>query len=186
MKQKEETENSIKKGWQIYLRKIEGKIQYEKSEKEIENIVNVINELLIEEKYIVLKNSDNKYVPDSKEKINYNCVKQDVPIDFQDYFNEKNIVYLKLAKSKCHNQKRHVVVVGRSNDISYNDSHTSSKILNYAGGKWDKGLVLIFPIIKNNKEKVAIDDVSKLETEIGNKLIDNGIPIIDIVSHYYY
>lgn len=87
-------------------------------------------------------------------------------------------------------------VVADSNDINYDIpscseeydnktergewKYTSSGILiHYLGLQWDESFVLIFPLIKISAGKTR----HYIEKQIGNYLIDQGIPILDYYSH---
>ncbi|UWH02894.1 hypothetical protein [Corynebacterium silvaticum] len=93
----------------------------------------------------------------------------------------KDMVWMKFTKDG------YLGVVAMSNDINFNmpepgqTANTSGIIIRELGKEWDKSFVLVFPLI-NFPEGM---ERGSIETEIGNFLIDKGVPILDFYSHRY-
>ena len=78
----------------------------------------------------------------------------------------------------------HLGVVAAGSDINFDKTNNSYKIINSCGLEWDESFVLAFPLYSNTNE-LDWDYISKIETVVGNYLIQNGVPIIDKYSHNY-
>lgn len=70
-------------------------------------------------------------------------------------------------------------VVASSNDINFDYDTNSGKIVKSVNKEWDKNRIIIVPLpkIEGRQERLLIEKM------IGNYLIDNKVPIIDIYSH---
>lgn len=128
-------------------------------------------------------------------------VKMNPPYDKKFYLNLKekfslddvrDIVWMKFAK-----KKGHIGVVATSNDINF-DAPTnlcdydkkkengewiynfSGVLIKYLGDEWNEEYVFVFPLAKL-KEKPYTRH--KVEKEIGDYLINKGVPILDFYSH---
>lgn len=120
-------------------------------------------------------------------KISYSAIKKEFCLSDQ-----RDIVWLKFS------QTGHVGVVAQSSDINfdmppsadvYNEVDesgrwvysTSGIILHRLGMRWDTSFVLAFPLRLNKTHY----NRHKIETAIGNCLVDKGVPILDYYSHNY-
>lgn len=116
----------------------------------------------IESKGIIIKGVDVVL------SINYEIIKRQYRLN-----NQSDIVWMKFTEDG------YLGVVASSNDINFNDSNNSFKLINHVGKKWDKNLVLIVPLPGIAKP----EDRCLIERMIGNYLSDNNVPIIDYYSH---
>lgn len=87
-----------------------------------------------------------------------------------------DIIWLKFTKDG------YVGVVADSFDINFNYDNSSGKLLEMLNPRkyWDDSFVFIFPLIKNMVEKY---NRKRIETAVGNFLLEKGVPIIDYYSH---
>lgn len=96
----------------------------------------------------------------------------------------KQLVWMKFTRDG------YLGVVAASNDINFNTSTNSYKIINSCGKEWDESFVLIFPLdfesgYYDKFKENTWQQVSKVEAAIGNYLIANNVPILDYFSHNY-
>jgi hypothetical protein len=87
--------------------------------------------------------------------------------------NQSDIVWLRFTSDGF------LGTVGSSNDINFDYSHNSGRIIKDIGKEWNKYRITIIPIpsITKREERLLI------ERMIGNYLLDNNIPILDRYSH---
>lgn len=103
----------------------------------------------------------------------------------------RDIIWMKFTK-----EKRHLGVVATSDDINfdipvskenYNDKKengawkylTSGIIIHVLGENWNEDYVFVFPLINKKPDKKR----HFYEKQIGDYLIENGIPVLDYYSH---
>ncbi|MDO4814508.1 MAG: hypothetical protein Q3988_05360 [Gemella sp.] len=105
---------------------------------------------------------------------------------------KRDIVWIKFTKDD------YVGVVATSNDINFSYPtcecdyskikdkkwayHTSGILIHKLGKEWEESFVLVFPLKSKVNEKIKRGE---LEKEIGNHLIEKGVPILDYYSHMY-
>lgn len=87
---------------------------------------------------------------------------------------KKDIVWFKFTTDNF------LGVVAASDDINFNTTNTSGKIIGNLEKIWDTSYVIIFPL--------KFDDINymnkqRIESGLGNYLISKGVPILDYFSH---
>lgn len=87
-----------------------------------------------------------------------------------------DIIWLKFTKDG------YVGVVADSFDINFNYNNSSGKLLEMINPRkyWDDSFVYIFPLDKSVIEKYTR---KRVETAVGNFLLEKNVPIIDFYSH---
>ncbi len=140
--------------------------------KEIINLTNIyleqeFNISTIDDPFIYLDKGkfQNKIEPKdfySEYKLKYNLTKK------------QDIIWMKFTKCG------HLSTVCCSNDINLWYTNTSGKLIKKLNLIFNEEFVLVFPLpeIKGNSSLRH-----QIELEVGNNLINNGVPIIDFYSH---
>ena len=102
--------------------------------------------------------------------VNYEHIKRQYELDSQ-----SDIVWMRFTTDG------YLGVVASSNDINFDYNTNSGKIIESVNKEWDKNRIIIIPLpnIKERNERVMIEKM------IGNYLIDNKVPIIDLYSHNF-
>lgn len=130
--------------------------------------------------------NDIKMFPPYDKKF-YEKIKEDFSLD-----DERDIVWMKFTK-----KKGHIGVVATSNDINFDMPQNlcdydkkkdngkwlysfSGVLIKYLGEEWNEEYVFVFPLVKLANHPYTRH---KVEKEIGNYLIDKGVPILDYYSH---
>ena len=121
-----------------------------------------LNEIDVKSELIFIKGLDITL------SINYELIKRQYNLSSQ-----KDIIWLRFT------QDGYLGVVASSNDINFDDSTNSSKIIKHLGKMWDSEIVIIFPLPNIN----GYNDGVLIEGMLGNYLLDKGIPILDRYSH---
>lgn len=88
--------------------------------------------------------------------------------------NQKHLIWLKFTIDG------YLGVVAASDDINFDMTNTSGKIMSHLKKQWRQDFVLVFPL-----PNIGDKERSDIECGIGNYLIDRGVPILDFYSHQY-
>ena len=142
------------------------KEEAQKNTVEISVICKLINDFLKElnivSECILIDNSD------VLKTVNYERIKR-----LYGLTNQSDIVWLRFTSDGF------LGTVGSSNDINFDYSHSSGRIIKGIGKEWNKYRIIIIPIpsITKREERLLIEGM------IGNYLLDNNIPILDRYSH---
>lgn len=100
--------------------------------------------------------------------VNYEHIKRQYGLK-----NQSDIVWMRFTTDG------YLGVVASSNDINFDYATNSGKIIKSLGKEWDKNKIIIVPLPNIEGRQVRL----LIEKMIGNYLIDNEIPIIDLYSH---
>ena len=132
----------------------------------ISEILNLIN--------LFLNNIDVKSSPilidglDVLMTVNYEHIKRQYEL-----YSQSDIVWMKFTADG------YLGAVASSNDINFNYDNNSGKLIKFVKKKWDENKIIIIPLPNIEKR----EDRLLIEKMIGNYLIDNQVPIIDLFSH---
>ncbi|HFI0635023.1 TPA: hypothetical protein ACGO2G_001509 [Streptococcus suis] len=85
---------------------------------------------------------------------------------------KRDIIWLKFTKTG------YLGVIATSNDINLRTDNSSGKIITLLGEEWDEEII-IFPLANIPKEW----NRQRIESGLGNYLIERGIPVLDYFSH---
>lgn len=175
-----------------FLRYKKAKEQAEKNVIPVEKIIEIVNNFLSE---IGINLSDNPIVNDPLN-INYKQIQERNHLESQ-----KDIVWIKftidgyigvvatsddinfdLPNDKSDYDRKHKVY--NSYTRKYEDKwmyNTSGIIVHKLNKSWDESFVLVFPLdnIPNGYSR------GDIEHAIGNLLLENDVPILDVFSHLY-
>lgn len=91
-----------------------------------------------------------------------------------------DLIYVRFTKDG------YIGVVGDSFDINFDMQTSSGKLLHHVNKEWNKDIVLIIPLpstITNPNYYERKNIRKKIETALGEYLIEKGNPIIDFYSH---
>lgn len=88
--------------------------------------------------------------------------------------NRKHLIWMKFTIDG------YLGVVAASDDINFDMTNTSGKIISHLNKQWKQDFVLVFPL-----PNIGDKERSDIECGIGNYLIDKGVPILDFYSHQY-
>lgn len=100
--------------------------------------------------------------------VNYEHIKRQYGLN-----NQSDIVWMRFTTDG------YLGVVASSNDINFEYTTNSGKLIKSVDKEWDKNVIIIVPLpnIKSRQERLMIENM------IGNYLRDKNIPIIDLYSH---
>lgn len=165
------------------------KEQFDEKTKTLQEIFDYTKECLIS---LGLDTTKMKIIDDIKmfppyDKNFYEKIKDSFSLD-----DERDIVWMKFTK-----KKRHIGVVATSNDINFDMPQDlcdydkkkdngkwlynfSGVLVKYLEEEWNEEYVFVFPLAKQTNHPYTRHMVEK---EIGNYLIDKGVPILDYYSH---
>lgn len=88
--------------------------------------------------------------------------------------NRKHLIWMKFTIDG------YLGVVAASDDINFDMTNTSGKIISHLNKQWRQDFVLVFPL-----PNIGDKERSDIECGIGNYLIDKEVPILDFYSHQY-
>ena len=165
------------------------KEQFDEKTKTLQEIFDYTKECLIS---LGLDTTKMKIIDDIKmfppyDKNFYEKIKDSFSLD-----DERDIVWMKFTK-----KKGHIGVVATSNDINFDMPQDlcdydkkkdngkwlynfSGVLVKYLEEEWNEEYVFVFPLAKQTNHPYTRHMVEK---EIGNYLIDKGVPILDYYSH---